>query len=103
VLVGLLAALLAKIDPLNDAPTFARIVVLLVLMALALSGVEWSRRARDGVLVLATMAGGLALGLLAITATPHVVHLARTHLDPLMLAVIAATIGGGIGRRMARA
>ena len=103
VFVGLLAAMLTRVDPFNDTPSFARIVVLLGLMAVALTQVQWARRARDGMLVGAMMICGVGLGLFVITITPHLVHLARTHLDPLVLALVATAIGTGIGRRIARA
>jgi UDP-glucose 4-epimerase len=102
-LAGLLAATLSRIDALDDPPTFVGAAVLLCATALPLARIDWARRGRDSLELMTAMIAGVGLGLFAVTATPDLLHLARTHLDPLVLAVVAVGVGTGIGRRIARA
>ncbi len=100
VAAGLLAAAIMQIDALDDPPGFLTVSMLLAITALALARVGWSRRARDGALVLAGMVGGVACGLLAVSLTPHVARLARADGRLLLMLVVAAALGAGAGRRL---
>jgi UDP-glucose 4-epimerase len=100
---GLLTAALSRVEVLDDPPTFVGLMLLLVVPTLWLARVDWTREHRDGLLVIAALVGGVGLGFSAVSWTPEIVHLVRTHGDPIVLAVCAAVIGGGVGRRLARA
>ncbi len=102
-LAGVLAAALTRIDALDDPPTFLGMVLMLTLPYLFLARIDWTRQHRDGLLAVGAMVGGVLLGASSLVMTPEIVHLARTHSDPVLLAAVAAAVGGGIGRRLSRA
>jgi UDP-glucose 4-epimerase len=102
-LTGVLAAGLTHVEALDDSLTFSGMLLLLTVAVLYLARIDWTRELLDGVSVVLAVAFGVVFGLTAITWTPDLLHLVRTHADPLALAILATTVGGGLGRRFARA
>jgi UDP-glucose 4-epimerase len=102
ILAGALAAALARVEALSDPASFLGTMVLLGVPVALLAGVDWARDRRRSILVVGAMLCGALAVAAAYPSTIQVIHLARTHVWPL-LAVATATLGVVAGRGAVRA
>ena len=102
VIAGALAAVLTRVDIINDPASLVGTMVLLGVPVVLVAEVDWTRDRRRASLVVLSMVVGVMLTLVLVPRGGEVIHLAREHMRWVVLAGAAAASAILVGRRVAR-
>jgi hypothetical protein len=100
---GATIGLTAHFHTFRDRPTFLALIALLVITALLMVRVDWTRRASDAAIVVGSMVVCAGLALFFAAGAPWMVHAVRDNTNLVLFALGGLLLGGGVGAGVSRA